>query len=158
MLDAVAELAKHAVGDVERILGDEIDADAFRANQPHHLFDLFQQGRRRFAEQQMRLVEEEDQLRFLDVADLGQLFEKLGQQPEQESRVQPRRSHQLVGGEDIDHSPTVVGLHQVGDVEHRFAEEDVAALVAKVQQAALDGADRRRRDIAVLAAECRTRC
>ncbi|EXI76575.1 MAG: hypothetical protein AW10_04160 [Candidatus Accumulibacter appositus] len=153
VLDAVAELAENAVGNVERILGDEIDADAFRANQAHHLFDLFQQGGRRFAEQQVRLVEEEHQLRFFDIADFGQLFEKLGQQPEQESRVQPRRSHQLVGGEDVDHSPALLGLHQVGDVEHRLAEENVPALVAEIEQAALDGADRRRRDIAVLAAE-----
>jgi len=34
-----------------------------------------------------------------------------------------------------------VGLHQVVDVEHRFAEELLRALVVQFQQAALDGAD-----------------
>ena len=41
-------------------------------------------------------------------------------------------------------------LHQVGDVEHRLAEELVAALLLEREQAALDRADRRGRDVAVL--------
>jgi hypothetical protein len=51
-------------GNVERVLRDEIDADALRADQAHHLLDLLQQGRRRLVEQEVRLVEEEDQLGF----------------------------------------------------------------------------------------------
>jgi hypothetical protein len=62
MLHAVAELAEHRVGDVERVLRDEIDADALGADQAHHLLDLFQQRRRRIVEQQVGLVEEEGQL------------------------------------------------------------------------------------------------
>ena len=42
VLDAVAELPEHRVGNVERILRDEIDADALRADQPHDLLDLLQ--------------------------------------------------------------------------------------------------------------------
>jgi hypothetical protein len=48
-----------------------------------------------------------------------------------------------------------IGLHQVLDVEHGLAEEAVAALLLQRQQAALDGADRRRRDIAVFGLELR---
>jgi hypothetical protein len=41
------------------------------------------------------------------------------------------------------------GLHEVGDVEHRLAEELVAALRVDLHQAALDRADARRADVAV---------
>ena len=43
VLDAVAELAEHLVRHVERVLRDEIDADALGADQAHHLLDLLQQ-------------------------------------------------------------------------------------------------------------------
>ncbi len=88
VLDPVAELAEHRLGDVERVLGDEIDPHPLGADQPHHLLDLLQQRLRRVVEEQVRLVEEEDQLRLLRVADLGQAFEQLGQQPEQEGGVE----------------------------------------------------------------------
>jgi hypothetical protein len=70
MLDAVAELGKHGFGHVERVLGDEIDADALGADQPDDLLDLLQQRLRRVVEQEVRLVEEEDQPRLLRIADL----------------------------------------------------------------------------------------
>jgi hypothetical protein len=91
VLDAVAELAEHRLRHVERVLRDEVDADALGADQPHHLLDLVDQRRRRIVEQQVRLVEEEHQLRLVEVARFGQLLEQLGQQPEQEGRVQLRR-------------------------------------------------------------------
>src|SRR5882724_6182141 len=84
------------------------------------------------------------------------MFEQLGQKPQQETRVQPRVVHQLVGSEDIDNAAAVgVGLQQVLDVEHRLAEETVATLLLDLQQAALDRADRRRRNVAVLGPELR---
>ena len=43
VLHAVAELAEHRVGNVERILRDEVDADALGADQPHDLLDLLEQ-------------------------------------------------------------------------------------------------------------------
>ncbi|SVK50010.1 Uncharacterised protein [Acinetobacter baumannii] len=46
-----------------------------------------------------------------------------------------------------------VGFHQIVDVQHRLAEELVGALLFQRQQPALDGADRRGRDIAVLSLE-----
>ena len=125
VLHAVAELAEHRLGNVERILRHEIHADAFRADQAHHLLDLVEQRLGRLVEQQVRLVEEEHELRLLRVADLGQLLEQLGEQPQQEARIELGRIHQLVGGEDVHHplARRRSRLHQVGDVEHRLAEE-----------------------------------
>ena len=65
VLHAVAELRRHLVRHVERILGDEIDADALGADQPHHLLDLVEQRLGRVGEQEMRLVEEEHELRLV---------------------------------------------------------------------------------------------
>ena len=104
VLHAVAELRQHLVGHVERVLRDEIDADALGADQPHHLLDLLQQRLRRVVEQQMRLVEEEHELRLVRIADFGQFLEQFRQQPEQEGRIEPRILHQLVGGQDVDDS------------------------------------------------------
>ena len=77
VLDAVAELGRHVVGHVARVLRDVVDADALGADQARDALDLLQQCLRRLAEQQVRLVEEEHQLGFLGVADLGQLVEQL---------------------------------------------------------------------------------
>jgi hypothetical protein len=59
MLDAVAELARDSVGNIDRVLGDEIDADALGADQADDLLDLVEQRLGRIVEQQMRFVEEE---------------------------------------------------------------------------------------------------
>ena len=72
VLDAIAELAEHGVGHVDRVLRDEIDADALRADQAHDLLDLVEQRLGRIVEQQVRLVEEEDELRLCRIADFGQ--------------------------------------------------------------------------------------
>ncbi len=114
VLHAVAELPQHGVGNVERVLGDEIDAHALGADQAHHLLDFFEQRLRRVVEQQVRFVEEEHQLRFLRVAHFRQLLEQLRQQPQQERGVELGRIHQLVGGENVDDAAALgVGLHQV---------------------------------------------
>ena len=49
--------------------------------------------------------------------------------------------------------PCGVGLQQIVDVEHRLAEERVAALLLDLEQRALDRADRRGGDVAVLGRE-----
>src|SRR3546814_5305815 len=85
VLNAVAELARDILGNVDGVLRHEIDADALRADQAHDLLDLFSERGRRIVEQQMRLVEEEDELRLVGVADFGKRLEHLRQQPEQRS-------------------------------------------------------------------------
>ena len=59
VLDAVPELAEDLVRHVVGELRAEVDADALRADEPHHLLDPLAQRRRRVVEQQVRLVEEE---------------------------------------------------------------------------------------------------
>src|SRR5262252_7864365 len=51
------------------------------------------------------------------------------------------------------HAAPAIGLQEVVDVEHRLADELVAALLLEREQAALDRADRRRRDVAVAGLE-----
>ena len=72
VLHAVAELAEDVRRDVLRALRDEEDADALRAHEPHHLLDLLEERLAGAVEQQVRLVEEEDELGLLEIADLGQ--------------------------------------------------------------------------------------
>ena len=62
MLNAVAELPQHLVGHIERVLGDEVDADTLGADQPHNLLDLVEQRFGGIGEQKMRFVEEEHEL------------------------------------------------------------------------------------------------
>jgi hypothetical protein len=87
VLYAIPELAEHRLGDVRRALGHEIHADAFRANQADDLFDLLHERRRRVGEQEVRLVEKEHERRLLDVSDFRQMFEQLGEHPQQKGRV-----------------------------------------------------------------------
>ena len=102
----------------------------------------------------MRFVEKEDQLRFLRIAHFRQLFEKLGQHPQQKRGIQFRRANQFVGRQDVDHAlPLRIRLHQVVEVQRRFAEEFLAALLLNLDQPALDRADARRRNISVLGLE-----
>src|SRR5947208_1166691 len=46
MLHAISKLPKHNIGDIEWILANEINADAFGANQSYHLLDLLLDWRR----------------------------------------------------------------------------------------------------------------
>ncbi len=98
----------------------------------------------------MRLVEEENQLRLVDIADFRQFLEQLRQQPEQERRIELGIFHQLVRRQDIDDAaPLAVGAHEVVEVERGLAEEGIGALVLQHQKLPLDGADGRGRYIAV---------
>ncbi len=154
VLHAVAQLGQHAVGNVQRVLGDKVHPHALGTHQAHHQLDAFEEHLGRVVEQQVGLVEEEDQLGLVGVADFGQLLEQLGQHPQQEGGVQARRVHQLVGRQDVDHAVAPgVGLHQVFDVEHGLAEELVAAFALDLQQAALDGAHAGGADVAVFGGE-----
>ncbi len=102
----------------------------------------------------MRLIEEEDQARLLRVADLGQLLEQFGQQPQQEGGVQARAVHQSRGVQHVHLAPAVQGCaHHVLQTQGRFAEEGLAALLLQLKQGPLDGGDGGGRDVADLAAD-----
>src|ERR671935_96992 len=90
VLNAVAELAEDLVGDVVRELRAEVHADALRANDADDLLHALSQRRRRIVEEQMRLVEAEHELGPIEVADFGEILEELGEEPEQEARIQAR--------------------------------------------------------------------
>ena len=77
VLYPIAQLAKHDIGNVERILANEINTHPLRANQSHHLLDLLFDRWRDVGEKQVRFVKEEDQLRLFWVADLGKVLEQL---------------------------------------------------------------------------------
>ena len=101
--------ASTRLGHVDRVLRDEINADALRADEPHDPLDRLDQRLRRIVEQKMRLVEEEHELRLVEIAHLGQFLEQLRHQPQQEGRVEARVVHQLVGGQDVDDAAAVRG-------------------------------------------------
>src|SRR4029078_4893164 len=87
VLHAVAELPEHLVRHVERVLRDEVDADTLRPDEAHDLLDTLEELVRRFGEEEVRLGEEEDERRVLGVAYLGELLEELGEEPQEERRV-----------------------------------------------------------------------
>ncbi|ENN86155.1 hypothetical protein RHSP_33286 [Rhizobium freirei PRF 81] len=152
MLHAVAELRQHRFRYIERVLGDEIDADALGADQTHHLFDTLDQHLRRIVEEQMRFIEEEDQPRLLRIADLGQFFEQFGQQPQQEGGIEARVHHQLVGCKHRNLPVAVIAdPHDVGNLQSRLAEEVFGTLLLQDKHRTLDRADGGFRDQAVFA-------
>ena len=154
MLDAVAELGEDGLRQVERVLRDEVDADALAADEADDLFDLFDEGLRGVVEEEVGFVEEEDELGFFHVADFGQFLEEFGEQPEQEGGVEAGRVDELVGGQDVDGAAAIGGEeHEVGEFQGRLAEEGFAALLVQHQQLALDGADAGLADVAVFGAE-----
>src|SRR5262245_10366911 len=99
----------------------------------------------------MRFVEDEDELRLVEVADLGKVLEQLGEQPEQERRVETRLQDQLIGRENADDAASVeVRSHEVGEIERGLTEEVGSAFAIERQQRALNHSDRLRAHEAVL--------
>src|SRR6516164_4631008 len=117
MLDAVAELRRDAVVDIAWALRDVEDADALGADEAGHALDLVEHGRARAVEEQVRLVEQKDELGLVEIADLGQLLEELREQPKQERRIKARRIHQPLGRKNIDDAATIgSGAQEIVDV------------------------------------------
>src|SRR3546814_9925469 len=124
VLDTVAELPCDLLGNVDRVLGHEIDTDALGTDQPYHLLDLLLERLGGVLEQEVRLVEKEAELRLGKVADLRQLLEQFRKQPEQESSIELWARHQLVGGQTVDVAePLLVSLPQVGDRSEEHTSE-----------------------------------
>ncbi len=114
VLHAIAELRQNGFRHIERILRHEINADTLGADQAHHLFDTVDQSLRRFIEEKMGFIEEEDQPRLIGIADFRQFLEEFRHQPKQESGIEPRAHHQLVGSKHAHYTaPVGRGAHQV---------------------------------------------
>ena len=75
MLHAIPQLTQHNIRDIERILAHEINADAFGANQSHHLLNLLLDRRCDVREEQMRFVKKENQRRFFRVTNFRKILE-----------------------------------------------------------------------------------
>ena len=156
MLHAVSQLAEDPVRDVLRILGHEENPDALGSDQADDLFDLLEQCGRSIGEQQMRFVEEENELRHRQVTRFGQVLEQFRQHPEQQRGVGLRRLEQPFRRQDVDHATARrVGLEKVREVERGFAEELRPALPFQRQQPALNRTDARRRNVPVCDRELR---
>ncbi|MNM45102.1 hypothetical protein D3C81_560190 [compost metagenome] len=136
VLDAQAQLRQHIVRQVTRRLGNEIHTHAFRTNQPHDLLQTITQCLGRTVEQQVGLVEEQRQQRLVGIATLRQLFEQLGQQPQQERRVDFRRfMHQAAGIQQMNATaPVRRGLEDVFELQRRLAEQGFGALLLQGRQ------------------------
>ncbi len=97
----------------------------------------------------MRLVEEEDELGLVGVADLGQVVEEVGEQPHEEGREERGavlHGRQLEAGDDA--AAVRRGAQQLARVELGLAEERLGALVGEADELAQDDAGRRRRQAA----------
>ena len=149
VLDARPELGEHVVGDVLGRLRDEEDTHTLRPDETHGLGDGVQEVLGRVREQQVRLVEEEDQLGLVDVADLGQVVEQVGEQPHQEGR-EDRRPVDQVGQFEERHDPASIGgdAQEIAGVELGLAEEVVGPLVGQPDEFPQDHPDRRGRQAA----------
>ena len=110
----------------------------------------------------MRLVEEEHELGLVEVADLGQVVEQVGEQPHEERREQRRlvlHPRHLEQADDAACRPAA-SLQELGRVDLGLAEERVGALVGERDELAQDDADGRTRQAAESrrARPCRRRC
>jgi hypothetical protein len=143
MLDPVAELGEHRLGHVRRMLRDEEHADALRPDHADGSLDGLHEPLRRVVEEQVRLVEEEDEFRLLEVADLRQLLEELREEPHQHGREEPRLfldGGKLEAGDDA--AAVRRRPQEIRDLELRLAEELVAAAVLELHERAQQDSDR----------------
>ena len=154
VLHAVAELAEDFLGDVDGVLRDEIHAHTFRPDKADDLLNFVFERLGDVVEKEVRLVEEEHELWFVEVADFGEALEEFAEQPEERGGVSARAVHELVGAEDIDDAAAAVaGLDEVVEIERGLAEKFARALLLELEQAALDRADAGGADVAVFHGE-----
>ena len=90
----------------------------------------------------MRFVKEENKLRFFKVSGFRQIFIKFAQNPQKESCIKHWRLHKLICSKDVYNALSVRCLHQIVNIEHRFTEELISALIFQYQQTSLNGSDR----------------
>ncbi len=121
-----------------RSVGDWVtrNPDALRADHPHRGLDGLTQRLGRALEQQVGLVQEEDQLRALGVAELGRGLVQLREQPHHEGGEDPRLRLHVGQVHDRDHAPTVALAEQVDHVEGGLAEELLGALLVELHRLA----------------------
>ena len=142
MLDARAELGKHVTWHVFGRLGHEDDADPLRADETHCLRDRVEKVPRRVLEQQVCLVEEEHEFRFVEVTDLRKVVEEVGEQPHEKGRVEFGLVLHPGHFEQADDAAAVrVDPQEISGVDLRLAEKYVGSLIGERDQLAQDHAN-----------------
>ena len=141
MLNARTELGQDVRGDVLGGLRHEDDADALGTDEAHGLDDLTLELLGGVRKQQVCLVEEEHELGALDVADLGQGGEEVGEQEHDDGADQRRARGNIADAEQGDDAAAGgIHAHEVGRIEAGGAEELAAALGLERGQGAQDDA------------------
>ncbi len=144
MLDAQAQLRQYGIGQVARGLGNEVHPHTLRTDKSHHLLQTILQGLGGPVEQQVRFVEEQRKHRLVGVAALRQLLEQLGQQPQEEGRINLwRLVHQAAGVKQVD-APAAIAIdpQQILQLQRRLTEQRLGPLLFQRGQAPLQGLGR----------------
>lgn len=150
MLHLQAQLGQHRIGHILRILRAEEKAHALGADQLHHRLDLVEQGLAGFLEDQVRLVDEDDELRRVEVACLGKGRIDLRQQAEHEGAEELRPVLHIGEAQDADHAQArVADAAEVVDLKALLAIEAFRALLLQLDDLAQDRARARRADRAI---------
>jgi hypothetical protein len=93
------------------------------------------------------LVEDEHQLGFVDVADLGQRGEQIGQYPHQEGREHHRARGLIAQLQQRDDAVALcIEAHQIAGLQLGLAEERVSTFGFQIDQRPQDHPGRRRGD------------
>ena len=141
MLDARTELGEDVGGDVLGGLRHEDDTHALGTDEAHGLDDLALELLGGVRKQQVRLVEEEYELGALNVADLGQGGEEVGEQEHDDGADQCGARGDVADAEQRDDAAASgIHAHEVGRVEAGGAEELAAALGLERGQGTQDDA------------------
>ena len=105
----------------------------------------------KIAEEEMGFVKKENEFGLFRIAHFGQVFEERGEQPQQKRGVDLRRLVELIGGKNVDDAMALrIGLQQIVEIQSRFAEKFLRALLLEGEQSALNRADAGGGDVAVL--------
>jgi hypothetical protein len=146
MLDAVAKLSQHDVGNILRTLRHEVHADALGTNQANDLLDLLDERRRGVVEHEVRFVEEEDESAF---------GRRLGQALVELDNIQSRKLEYSFGDRiSSSADSTLIIPRPLPSVCRRSSTSSMGSpkrrchLLLNLQEPALNRTDRRRRDVA----------
>src|SRR5688500_14001106 len=150
MLQAFHQLAENINRIVIRILRDEVDAYSLGADQSHDLLNLLEKRLARVVEQEMRLIEEERELRLVQVSDFGEVVVQGGQHPQHERAEQSGLVLHIRQLEYADDSPAVaILLDEVFYLELRLAEKLFGSLLFELDHLPQQHSDGRLRHPAV---------
>ena len=151
VLQFVTKLGQYAVGNVTGKLGDEVNTNAFGANQANDLFNFIKQGTGRIFENEMCFVEEENHLGFFKVASFRHHFVQFREHPQKEGGIQKRALEEFSAMEHIDYAIAFFVLSKpVLNFQCRLTKEHITALVFQSKQCALDSANTLCRNITIL--------